>query len=1337
MSTSPVPPPLSPHQQPQQGPHPPTTNAALLQILAQQQQLMTELAAQVKGMSRDEVVLDSLSSNIAEFAYDPEHGCTFDSWYARYADLFDKDAGKLDDAAKIRLLMRKLNPAAHERFTSFILPKTPKDFMEFSVVVTKLKTIFGTPVSVFNRRFHCLQITKDDAKDFVSYSCRVNRACVDFKISELSEEQFKTLIFVCGLKSPRESDIRMRLITKLNERAEVTLEQVVEDCKNLVNLKKDTSLVEKQEHLRSSRRCADCKFRDHVCRDCKKKGHKEGYCACFARKGKKKPPSKGVKVVSVKNVSQRRKFAEIEINQVPVQLQIDSASDITVISDRCWKQIGSPSGVKPSCSAKTASGAPLDLALEFWCDVEISGITKRSLCRVVSPKIDLNILGADWISAFGLWDVPFSSFCRKIAESAPDAVQALQAQFPKVFTSEMGLCTKTKVQLALKENSKPVFCPKRPVAYAMQSAVETELQRLQDLGVLVPVDHSNWAAPIVVVRKPNGSVRICADFSTGLNSCLEPNQYPLPLPEDIFAKMAGCKLYSHIDLSDAYLQVEVDPKDQHLLTINTHKGLYRYTRLTPGITSAPGSYQQLMDTMVGDLNGTCGYLDDILVGGHTPEEHDRNLQQVLRRLEEYGLTVRIEKCSFRMPQVKYLGQILDGDGIRPDPDKTSAVATMPPPHDVSSLRSYLGAVNYYGKYIPEMRKLRYPMDQLLKAGVKWEWSEACQHAFNRFLSADASQHGMGARIAHKLPDGTVKAISYASRSLTPAEANYSQIEKEGLGLIFAVTRFHRMIFGRSFTLETDHKPLLAIFGSKKGIPVYTANRLQRWALTLLLYDFAIQYIRTESFGYADVLSRLINTHIRPNEEYVIAAVELEDCMQDIVKQSLAHLPITFKMVQGGTKADPVLKQVIQFVQTGWPTNRTDLTDQHVQQFHQRRDSLSLVSNCLMYGERTVIPAKFRDRVLHQLHKGHPGVERMRSVARNYVYWPGIDEHITQLVRSCNECAKAAKTNPKTSLESWPIPTQPWQRVHADFAGPVDGLYFLVVVDAFSRWPEVVPTKRITTTATIAIFREIFSRHGMPETLVTDNGTQFTSEDFEGYCNSNGILHLKTPPYHPQSNGLAERFVDTFKRTLKKITAGGEALRQAIDTFLLCYRSTPCRSAPQSKTPAELLLGRRLRTSLDLLKPPTPFNKPADSEQEKQFNRKHGAKARNYNVKDLVWAKVHRNNTWTWEPGQVLERVGAVVYNVWLPSKQDLIRSHCNQLRKRHESEAVESTEEQQPLSQQFNNRIQSHNHRVRGTSFSRIRNQGWFHVALALNEELLLSNTKDHLARLLVYEDRL
>ncbi|XP_062538690.1 uncharacterized protein K02A2.6-like [Armigeres subalbatus] len=968
------------------------SNQMLMQILQQQQQLMTQLTQQVSAtqlviqkLSRDEIVLDSLSSNITEFVYDPEQGCTFDSWYARYADLFDKDAEKLDDAAKVRLLMRKLNPAAHERFT-----------------------------------IHQDRPSKPKHKQGAG--------------GKVNNNQPKTPCWSCG-----------------------------------------------GMHF-----SADC-------RECKKKGHKEGYCACFSSgntsgsKNKKKKysskHSKDVNIVSVKNISQRRKYVEIYINDVPVRLQFDSASDITIISDKLWRKIGQPQGIPRLCNAKSASGESLDLARKFLCNVNISDKTKRCLCRVASPNLELNILGSDWNELFGLWDVPIK-----------------------------------------------------------------------------------WAAPIVVVRKPNGKVRICADFSTGLNDVLESNQCPLPLPEDIFTKMAG---------------LEVDPRDQHLLTVNTHKGLFRYTRLTPGIKSAPGAFQQIMDAVLSGIEKTSGYLDDVLVGGRTKEEHDYNLKQVLQRLEQYGFTVRIEKCHFNMEQVEYLGQILDGDGIRPDPNKTAAIATMPPPQDVSSLRSYLGAVNYYAKYVPEMRKLRFPMDQLLKSGAKWVWSEACQRSFNRFREILQSP----LTLSHYNPNLEI-IVSADASNYGIAESNYSQNEKEGLALIFAVTRFHRMIFGRQFILETDHKPLLlAIFGSKKGIPVYTANRLQRWALTLLLYDFNIKYVSTESFGYVDILSRLINTHVRPNEEYVIASIELED----IVKQSVEALPVTFKMIQAGTQSDAVLKQVKQFVQTVWPSNQSKISDPQLQQFYQRRGSLAIVSDCLTYGERLVIPSKFRDRVLRVLHKGHPGVERMRSIARNYVYWPGIDEQINHRVRTCVECSRAAKTNSKTNMESWPTPEKPWQRIHADYAGPVDGNYYLIVVDAFGKWPEVISTKRITTSATVAMFREIFARNGMPETLVTDNGTQFTSEDFEAFCSNSGILHLKTPPYHPQSNGLAERFVHTFKRGLRKITSGGETLRH-YDTFLLCYRSTPCRSAPEGKSPAELLLGRKLRTSLDLLKPPSSFNK---------------------------------------------------------------------------------------------------------------------------------------------------
>ncbi|XP_055589902.1 uncharacterized protein K02A2.6-like [Uranotaenia lowii] len=900
-----------------------------------------------------------------------------------------------------------------------------------------------------------------------------------------------------------------------------------------------------------------------------------------------------------------------------------TGSDISIISHRSWIKIGRPKIQQAECSAKTASGEALNLVSQIQCQITVNGTTKGGRCYIAPSNVNLDIFGIDWLDLFGLWDNPISTLCNKVDVQPSQSLATLRTRFPNVFTDKMGLCNKSPVHLVLKGDPKPVFRPKRPVAYSMESVVEEELHRLEKLGIIKQVDFSDWAAPIVAVRKPNGTVRICADFSTGLNSVLEPNHYPLPLPDDIFARMVGCRIFSHIDLSDAYLQVPVDEASQQLLTINTHKGLFRYTRLSPGIRSAPGAFQQLVETMLAGLASTSGYLDDILVGGRNEEEHQRNLFLFLQRLEEFGFTVRIEKCSFYMPQVKYLGQILDGNGIRPDPAKIAPIVNMPPPHDVPSLRSYLGAVNYYGKYVKEMRALRYPMDQLLKTGVKFEWSKACQTSLDKFrevlqsplllthfnpkldiiVSADASNVGIGARIAHRFPDDNVKAICHVSRGLTPAESNYSQIEKEGLALIFAVTRFHRMIYGRRFILETDHKPLLSIFGSKQGIPVYTANRLQRWALTLLLYDFEIRYVSTDSFGHADILSRLINRHVRPEEEYVIASLELEHMVRTVVHQSLSNFPVSFKVIQSETGKDNTLQQVIRCIQSGWPPKQSSISDEKLQQFFQRREGLSVVAGCVMYGERLTIPTGNQKRVLQQLHKGHPGIERMRSVARQYVYWPNIDEDIAKLVRACHECASVAKTDRKTDLKSWPTPEKPWQRLHLDYAGPVDGYYYLVLVDSYSKWPEIVRTKEITTTATLRMLRGIFARFGVPETLVSDNGTQFTSYQFERFCDTNAIMHLKTAPFHPQSNGLAERFVDTFKRSFKKIIAGGEALDEAIDTFLLCYRSTPCRSAPSGKSPGELLLGRPMRTSLDLLRPPSEVHKDGTASQEDQFNKK--------------------------------------------------------------------------------------------------------------------------------------
>ncbi|XP_062703115.1 uncharacterized protein K02A2.6-like [Aedes albopictus] len=617
--------------------------------------------------------------------------------------------------------------------------------------------------------------------------------------------------------------------------------------------------------------------------------------------------------------------------------------------------------------------------------------------------------------------------------------------------------------------------------------------------------------------------------------------------------------------------------------------------------------------MLAGLEHTCGYLDDVIVGGKDEEEHWRNLVALFRRLQEFGFTVRLEKCSFGQAQIKYLGHLTDQHGVRPDPAKVEAIRQMPAPVDVSGVRAFLGAVNFYGKFVPNMRAIRYPLDQLLKAGAKFEWTAECQAAFDKFkeiltsdlllthynpaleiiVAADASSIGLGATISHRFPDGSIKVVQHASRALTAAERNYSQIDREGLAIIFAVTKFHRMVFGRKFRLQTDHAPLLRIFGAKKGISVYTANRLQRWALMLLMYDFTIEYVATEKLGQVDVLSRLINQHAKPDEDYVIAAVSLEDDVRSVAFSSFNVLPLNFSDVQQSTKKDPVLSKALKCIQEGWHEAPVATADRELHKLYHHQDSLTSVQDCIIFGERLVIPKQLRKRCLEQLHQGHPGIQRTKAIARSYVYWPSIDSEITDFVKACPHCALVAKSPAHAAPVPWPKSQRPWQRVHVDYAGPLDGDYFLLVVDSHSKWPEVVQTSRITAPATIRILRSLFARLGMPETLVSDNGTQFTSAEFAEFCNTNGIQHITTAPFHPQSNGQVERFVDTFKRATKKIREGKGSMQEALDLFLLTYRSTPNTYAPNGLSPAEAMFGRRIRTNLELLRPPSNRQHEAD------------------------------------------------------------------------------------------------------------------------------------------------
>ncbi|XP_055523059.1 uncharacterized protein K02A2.6-like [Wyeomyia smithii] len=433
------------------------------QLMHQQQDFFRNIMSSihVQVSPNPEIILDSLANNIKEFRYSPEDNITFAAWYARYNDLFEKDAARLDEEAKVRLLMRKMGTAEHERYISFILPKAPKDF-PFTTTVTKLKSLFGAAESIVSKRYRCLQISKQPSEDYVTYACRMNKTCVVFELSKLTEEQFKCLMFVCGLKSEGDSEVRTRLLSKIEERSDVTLEHLSEDCQRLLCLKRGTAMIEsvpsssvqyinrkQQFPNRSSRLPArnntnkiknlpaipcwccggmhfvrDCLHKNHKCNDCDTIGHREGYCSSAKRSPKathhKIRPSERFKTktvsLSVNAVNSKRYYVQSHLNGFKVQLQLDTGSDISIVSKQTWEKIGKPPTSPAKEKAATATGDPLQLLFKFDCDVSINNNHCRGQFYVVENPIHL--LGIDLLDAFSLWTVPISAYSNKVVSLA-------------------------------------------------------------------------------------------------------------------------------------------------------------------------------------------------------------------------------------------------------------------------------------------------------------------------------------------------------------------------------------------------------------------------------------------------------------------------------------------------------------------------------------------------------------------------------------------------------------------------------------------------------------------------------------------------------------------------------------------------------------------------------------------------------------------------------------------------------------------------------------------------------------------------------------------------------
>ncbi|KAL5509164.1 hypothetical protein EMCRGX_G004476 [Ephydatia muelleri] len=780
---------------------------------------------------------------------------------------------------------------------------------------------------------------------------------------------------------------------------------------------------------------------------------------------------------------------------------------------------------------------------------------------------------------------------------APSRPQEKKFTLGNSPSAQSGKMRHFKATLKLLPDVQPKFHRPRPVPFALKEAVERELDRLEEAGVIEKVTHCEWAAPVVVVPKKNGTVRLCGDYKVSINQALMVDQYPLPKPSDLFAALSGGKWFTKLDLAQAYTQMELDEVSRQFVAINTHRGLYR----------------------------------------------------------------------------------IDANGIHATGEKLDAVLMAPVPSSVPQLRSFLGMINYYSKFIPNLATLLNPLNELLRKDVQWKWTDQREQAFKQAkqcltspnvlvhydptlpikLAGDASAYGIGAVISHTLPDGSERPIAFASRTLNASERNYAQLEKEALSLIFGVKKFHEYLYGRRFTLLTDHKPLTTILGPKTGVPPLAAARLQRWALLLSAYEYDLEFRPTAQHANADGLSRL------PLSIIADAGTATSDSDVFNVGQ-IEALPVTAMQLRKVTRQDPILSKVVTFTRNGWPS----IVPENLKPYWTRRNELTVEGDCLMWGIRVVVPAKLQEHVLQELNKEHPGASRMKALARSYLWWPGLDKCLEEKAKSCRSCQEVKNNPPVAPLHPLIWPTQPWKRVHIDFAGPFKSHMFLVVIDAHSKWPEVKMMQSTTSQRTIEVLRELFSSYGLPEQVVSDNGPQFVSAEFETFMRNNGIKHIRCAPYHPSSNGLAERFIQTFKKAMLAGDREGCDLKYRLCQFLLKYRSSPHTTTDVA--PCELFLKRSMRTRLDMLKPDLQRMVLDQQAHQKLIHDKH-ARGREFVVGQNVMVRNLLNGP-KWVSGVISERRGPLTYLVEVGPNQ-YWRRHVDHKRDKGDSTLREGTEE--------------------------------------------------------------
>ena len=776
------------------------------------------------------------------------------------------------------------------------------------------------------------------------------------------------------------------------------------------------------------------------------------------------------------------------------------------------------------------------------------------------------------------------------------------------------------------QDAVPIRQPPRRLPLAKQREAGQAIEEMKRDGVIEP-SVSPWAAPIVLVRKKDGSTRFCVDYRK-LNNVTRKDSYPLPRIDDTLEALSGATWFSSLDLKSGYWQVGVHPEDREKTAFTTGRGLWQFRVMPFGLCNAPATFERLMEKVLAGLPlSVClVYLDDILVPARSFDGHIQNLRTVFSRLREANLKLSPKKCTLFRRQLKFLGHIVSESGVSTDPKKLEAVINWPTPTNVSEVRRFLGLCSYYRRFVPNFADTAHPLHQCTEHTQVFDWNPDAQLAFANLkralveapilgypdpdghfiLDTDASAYGIGA-VLSQIQNGEERVVAYFSRALSRPERQYCVTRRELLAVVRSVQHFHPYLYGRHFTIRTDHAALrwLLSFRSPEG-------QVARWIECLEQYDFQIEHRPGAKHGNADALSRrpcLSNDcrhcdrlEIKEPTVQMMKCTNLLPSSRRAMHQLAPHWSV--KDLQLAQLEDNTIGPIAKWLKNSQdrpPKSDVSPYSEATKLYWAQWDSLHLKDG-LVYrlweapaGDSSVwqllLPKKLREEVLYQLHEiptaGHLGIAKTLHRVRQRYYWVGCHQDVQQWCKSCDACA--ARKGPPKAIRA-PMAQHnvgaPMERIAVDVLGPLPeseqgNKYLLIMADYFTKWTEAFPmqNQEANRVAEIVV-KEVVSRYGVPLALHSDQGRNFESTVFTEMCRLLGIQKTRTTPLHPQSDGMVECFNRTLEAQLAKFVSDHQRdWDHHLPLLMMAYRTSVHDTT--GETPAMMMMGRDLRLPVDL------------------------------------------------------------------------------------------------------------------------------------------------------------